>query len=122
MTDWTSFETLSWCLGIVVWDLGIRNGLGFGIEQQDCRATRYPGVDESFSAETLRLEILLLQIENHTRYGLNLGEGHSKRIQKCPFHCIQNRSVQIDSDMRLLTASYLTSLFRHSFLASLTTQ
>jgi hypothetical protein len=40
----------------------------------------YPAVDEGFSAETLRVEILLLQIENHTRYGLNLGEGHSKRI------------------------------------------
>ena len=61
----------------------VRNGLGLGIEQQG----GYPGVDESFSAETLRLEVLLLRIENYTRYGLSLGEGHSK-----------NRSVQIDSD------------------------
>ena len=83
----------------------------------------YPAVDEGFSAETLRVENLLLQIENHTRYGLNFGEGHSKRIQKCPFYCILNRSIQIDSDMRSLAASYLTSLFRHSFLSiSLTTQ
>lgn len=123
MTDWISFEALSWCSGIVVWDLGVRNGLGL-----DCRAIPsnlkgYPGVDESFSAETLQLEILLLQIENHASYGLSLGEGYSKRIQKCPFYYIQSRSIQIDSDMRLLAASYLTSLFRHSFLSiSLTTQ
>lgn len=83
----------------------------------------YLAVDESFSAETLRVEILLLRIENHTRYGLNLGEGRSKRIQKYPFYCIQNQSIQIGSDMRLLAASYLTSLFRHSFLSiSLTIQ
>lgn len=56
----------------MVWDLSVRNGLGFGIERQDCRATPsnlkgYPGVDESFSAETLRLEVLLLQIEKTTQ-------------------------------------------------------
>jgi hypothetical protein len=83
MTDWISFEAFSWCSGIVVWDLGVRNGLGFGIEQQDCRATPsnlkgYPGVDESFSAEILRLEILLLQIENHTRYVLALEKATPK--------------------------------------------
>lgn len=35
-------------------------------------------MDESFSAETLLLKILLLQIENHASYGLSLGEGHPK--------------------------------------------
>jgi hypothetical protein len=30
MTDWISFEVLSWCSGIVVWTL-VRNGLGFRI-------------------------------------------------------------------------------------------
>lgn len=77
-----------------------------GLGVQDCRAIPsnlkgYPGVDESFSAETLGLEILLLQIENHTRYGLNLGEGHSKRIQKCPFYCIQ-----IDLFKSIVTSGY----------------
>lgn len=40
MTDWISFEALGWCSGIVVWVLGVRNGLGFRTAGRSPRTSR----------------------------------------------------------------------------------
>lgn len=53
--------------------MGPRLGMVWGLELNNRTAGTpsnlkgYPGVDESFSAETLRLEVLLLQIEKPTQ-------------------------------------------------------